>query len=582
MKKVLLCSLLAAASVFAQQYQAKDARVETNSSVSDPTQVAALISNAAAAGGQYASIREGRVYFDINIATAGVYDVWVSYFNDDTSPKPQNVSVGTTIETVPFPVNGNLNFEKVKALSSVNLTAGSHTVGIGKGIGGNQSHGWINIDYIEIAAFESTPFSISTSLVTPNASANANKVYSFMRENFQKKIISGVMTNEVLVGNNPITLNDQKEVAFIRQASGKTPALVGFDFFHGTGHKSDEQWFKNYNSSTMSLAEELFERNGIPTFSWHWKDPNKRLVAGENENMLFYTNTHPGYSEGTSFNFAKAFTNESRTTWDTNSDEYKGIMEDIDVVADYLKQLADKGVPVLWRPLHEAAGAFFWWGMAGPNALTTLWKTMFDRMVNHHGLDNLIWVWTCEEGRHGEDPLEWYPGDEYVDIIGRDYYYYNVPTKNHSSLISSFSKLKDIYSGRKMIALSEHGAIPYPENLIADKAGWSYFAPWYGQHTGVDGSTAHNTANDWNLIMNHDYVLTLEDMPVWANYTTPIQSNAPKNTQHFDIRTVDFSKAKIYDMHGKRVKANSFAELKNGVYIVRVDGIAKKIAVDKR
>jgi mannan endo-1,4-beta-mannosidase len=303
------------------------------------------------------------------------------------------------------------------------------------------------VSIVAFAAAAAEPFSISASLVTPNASPEARKIYQFMRENFQKKIISGVMSNVVMQYdglNTPHTHQTQAEMKHVFDASGKYPALLGLDFMHSSGLNSDDMWFLAYNAAALSLAEDMYKAGGIPIFCWHWKDPLKKT-----EEQAFY-------SERTEFKLANAFTNSSYAEFNENSAEYKAIVADIDLISGYLKTLADKNVPVLWRPLHEAAGGWFWWGrdrLAAP--CKALWKFMFDRMVNRHGLKNLIWVWTCEEGRHGENPLDWYPGDEYVDIIGRDYYPdMNQREKDHRSQISRFENLKNIYGGRKIIALS--------------------------------------------------------------------------------------------------------------------------------
>jgi mannan endo-1,4-beta-mannosidase len=64
------------------------------------------------------------------------------------------------------------------------------------------------------------------------------------------------------------------------------------------------------------------------------------------------------------------------------------------VTADYLKQLADARVPVLWRPLHEIDGSWFWWTDAEtPENTAALWRLMFDYFVNERELHNLIWVY---------------------------------------------------------------------------------------------------------------------------------------------------------------------------------------------
>ena len=69
--------------------------------------------------------------------------------------------------------------------------------------------------------------------------------------------------------------------------------------------------------------------------------------------------------------------------------------------------------------------------------------------------------------------------------------------------------------------MSENGSVPHPDSLAGDGAGWSYFMPWYGDYT-MDGWAHDNTAADWKAIMNHDYVITLDEMPGWSNYVVDV------------------------------------------------------------
>jgi mannan endo-1,4-beta-mannosidase len=467
------------------------------------TETPQLASSALASGGEYVRMNGGTLRFTVNAAQAGMYTLRISYANTTAnSNREQNFLVnGSAVGVVVFPITPNppKSFAQITALSAFRLNAGSNTIDI------TRNWGWIDVDYIEIAPFVSVPFNISPLPVNPNASVNTREMYNFLHKNFGNKVISGVMTLNVTNGNTPLTdINTQEEIVFIRNASGKTPALIGFDFMHGTGRSSDQQWFRAYNNGMLNLAEDLYNRGGIPIFAWHWKDPSLQVESGG-----FYT-------ENTNFDIRRAV--------QTGTSEHTAVMRDIDIVAGYLKQLADKDIPVLWRPLHEAAGRWFWWGAHGPEPNKQLWHIMYNRLTNHHGLDNLIWVWTCEEG---SDSLDWYPGDAFVDIIGRDFYYYP-EEKNHSSLVGSFNNLRELYGGRKLIALAENGSLPYPENMLDDGAMWSWIMPWYGGWTGI-GSSVHNVAADWNRVMNHSGVITLEDMPGWGNFTVP-------STEVSDIR----------------------------------------------
>lgn len=78
---------------------------------------------------------------------------------------------------------------------------------------------------------------------------------------------------------------------------------------------------------------------------------------------------------------------------DTTNANYTLLIKDIDTIAVQLKKLQDNGVPVLFRPLHEAEGKWFWWGAQGPEPAKKLYKIVFDRLTRVHKLQNLVWVW---------------------------------------------------------------------------------------------------------------------------------------------------------------------------------------------
>lgn len=553
-----------------QRYEAEGAIVDENS--------VEVIQDQNVSGGSYVNMKEGNLIFEISVSEAGFYALWASYSQPyDENGKIQNLTInGSSSGQISFPYTEN--FVQMKASAKIKLSKGINTIGI------THSWGWVNIDYVELTAYEAAPFNISSNLVTQNASENTRKMYSFLKENFCKKIISGVMTDRTMENdgvNTPFKVETQIEVAWIRDASNKIPALLGLDFMHGTGLNSDNSWHNDYTKATISLAEDIFKKGGFPAYCWHWKDPSKSVET-------FYTESS-GNTPYTDFSLINAFTDETCESFNIESSEYKAIVSDIDIVAGYLKILADKDIPVLWRPVHEASGKWFWWGSSGAKACKALFIFMFDRFTNHHGLNNLIWVWTTDEA---SDALEWYPGDQYVDIIGRDYYYYPREA-NHGSLVASFEKVKEIYDGKKIIALSENGSIPHPDSLVGDGAGWSYFMPWYGDYT-MDGWAHDNTADDWNSIMNHDYVITLDEMPGWENYevfTKPIVKRSPFNKDisvkitngllSIDTKNRKIQTVSLYTLNGthlstleKSTTGSIFRfnteTMSNGIYLLRV------------
>ena len=180
--------------------------------------------------------------------------------------------------------------------------------------------------------------------------------------------------------------------------------------------------------------------------------------------------------------------------------ENKVFTEDLKNAAAYLKLLRDADIPVLWRPFHEAAGGWFWWGKDAAS-FKSLWIAMFNYFKTE-GLDNLIWVWTTE----GND-ADWYPGDQYVDIVGRDVY-----NNETADCVSEYTSIAENY-GNKIVSLSECGTVGLISEQWASGARWSWFMPWY-DGTNEDGSpVVHADEAWWKDAMSQEFVVSREELP---------------------------------------------------------------------
>lgn len=206
------------------------------------------------------------------------------------------------------------------------------------------------------------------------------------------------------------------------------------------------------------------------------------------------------YAENNAFDAANAL---EADTWE--NEVYEADMAEI---ISYLTLLQNEGIPVLWRPFHEAAGGWFWWGKDAAS-FKALWIDMFNRF-QQAGLNNLIWVWTSETG---DD--DWYPGDNYVDIIGRDLY-----GNAADDCASQYATLSGTY-GNKMVALSECGYGESTESTVgliseqwAAGARWSWFMPWYDAD---DATTFHSDEAWWKDAMDQEFVISRDELPttIW-------------------------------------------------------------------
>lgn len=346
-----------------------------------------------------------------------------------------------------------------------------------------------------------------------------------------KKTLSGTMAN--------VNWNIN-EAQWVNKHTGKWPALNGFDFIHHV-FSSPGGWVDYTNTS---VVEQWHEQGGIVSIMWHW-------------NVL--ANNKSDYS----FNYG---TGEKETTFDVkkifspSSPEYEQMIKDIDQVAGYLKLLRDKGIPVLWRPLHEAGGMWFWWGRDAA-ACNELWKVMYQRFQDA-GLDNLIWVWTSAAswGKPYSDGYRWYPGDEYVDIVSIDVY----NNADANNIYSTCYQMLQMESPSKLIALTECGNVADIKTQWNSGSKWLYFMPWYDwERTNNPNSSAFNITTHssasiawWNNAFSCDFVLTREDVKeLMTADISPVTKTqeVPHSVYRLDGRKVAKPSRGINIIDGKKV-----------------------------
>lgn len=243
----------------------------------------------------------------------------------------------------------------------------------------------------------------------------------------------------------------------IKERSGRYPAINIFDFQH----------FRQRNLNYMGpTAKAWHDAGGIVGFIWHWSVPIAADLSAK-EGFAFYSPTGSQGRPGTLFSPRRAV--------QTGTPEHSILNENLDTIVGYLLHYQQQGIPILWRPFHEAAGntnrggkSWFWWGNDGAEAFKQLYLYT-QRYLMEHGVHNLIYIWTSEL-----DDDDWYPGDEHVDIIARDQYH--IPSQ-HGSFKEQFDLLRKKYP-TKMLALAECDCVPDAEAMEKDNAKWLFVAPW--------------------------------------------------------------------------------------------------------
>ena len=468
-------------------------------------------------GGKALALKENnaKITFTYNAAENAKYTVYVGY-DSPWGAKVFNLSVNGATSSIQTKDKATEEYE----VGTFIMNKGDNKIEV------TPSWTWFIVDYIRIVAGSSSEveFDIAAAPVDAKATEAAKKVYAFLHDNFGQKTISGIMTGDMTTANGDVTQHE--DVKAVYAASGKYPALVGFDFMNATGKEETNSWYKEYTEASMTLAKDLYRRGGLPAFTWHWRDPSRATND-------FYCTVEDKTACTTRISQAM----NADGSWNTSSSLYTNIVQDIHTVADYFLSLQEMGIASIFRPLHEASGGWFWWGADDAAKYVKLYQLIYDEMVNVKGVHNVIWVWNpCTE-----NDVDWNPGDSYYDVISIDIYNND---NDHASNYAAFDKLKSMSAGKKIIALSENGPIPDIDKEFEEDAVWSWWMPWYQSWNGkfVDKTSAA----EWKKCMGDARVITLEDLSAgWGTYI---------DTSVKTTRVEDTESNATYDLSGRQLE----------------------------
>ena len=288
----------------------------------------------------------------------------------------------------------------------------------------------------------------------------------------------------------------------IKDVTGDYPALYGWDLGgieHQKSNNIDGVPFKKMKN----WIKEIYDRGGVSTISWHMDNP---LTM--------------------------------KNSWDTTSGSLRSILPNgekhqlylswLDQAAQFLGNLKGsdgKKIPILYRPFHELTGNWFWWckNNASAQEFKEIWRFTIHYLRETKKLNNLIIVYNTADFKSKEEFLEYYPGDDVVDVLSFDKYQYTNPVTDSSFITEVQNQLKIMnevaVEHQKPMAIAETGyeQIPY-ENwwtktlteaignykisfvLLWRNHGWQeqekkmhYYAPYKGQLSEKDFIEFYNS-----------------------------------------------------------------------------------------
>ncbi len=511
-------------------------------------------------GSGYVDMKEGSVSVEVNVDKTDVYNIIIGYcLPSDRGSKIQNLVVnGVTQSQINFAPSDTF---KELTVANIKLNEGKNIIKIEK------SWGWTLLDYLEVSTAVLPEISASDKLCDSKATAEAKSLMSYLVSVYGKNIISG---QQEYYGQSR-----EDEFEYIYELSGEYPAIRGFDF-------SDFCPLYAWDDGVSGRIIDWVEKGGIATASWHINVPVTMADYTLGSTMPFEKTT---YSEKTDFVTANVVKE--------GTVEHDYFLLCVENLANELLKLQDANVPLIFRPFHEAEGnggvngegAWFWWAKEGAEVYKELYIYLYDLLTNEYGLHNLIWEFNSYTY---DKSYQWYPGAEYVDIIGYDKYNATNWTTgtvapNESAIASTFYSLVGMYGDDgKPIAMSENDTIPKLENLVTEKAAWLYFCPWYGDHL---MNTNYNNPDTVTELYKSDYVITLDELPKDLYKTSSSTPSQPGDSGDDNNDTpvipadgkYELEKGVLEDNGGTKVQSDSGAS--GGKYVFLKDA-GDSISID--
>ena len=412
----------------------------------------------------------------VELPTEQYYNVLFVIASDKKKSVTNNVVINGEVYGE-IATDGSGKFQAV-GFENVWLGEGENTIGLGV-VDGNFDFDYMIIMASETVASLDLTYKTLPTLSNKNADYKTRAIYAYLAGEYGKTILSGQYA----------TIGTTAETDAIYRVTGHYPAIRLSDMIAYTS----EDTFAN----DIELAAQWSQEGGLVSYMWHWADPLGEAYYAEDTDFDL-TKAIPDIAiSGLSYEELEKLYEEGKITG-----ECLAIVRDIDTISLQLAKLQEQGVTVLWRPLHEASGGWYWWGK-DVDAYKWLWKLLYNRMTNYHKLNNLIWVWTGQNA-------DWYVGAKYCDMISADIY-----DEPGSSQLGAFLSLRRI-NENKPLALSECGNAPDIQMFANEKTMWSWFGIWSGAYV-IDSygeySEEYITKEEMIKLYSNNIVVCRDELP---------------------------------------------------------------------
>ncbi len=206
--------------------------------------------------------------------------------------------------------------------------------------------------------------------------------------------------------------------------TGAHPAVLGSDFHYYLDKSATE---RSYHTEAVKWA---YQQGLAITFDWH--------LSGKGTTTYEYREATKDLVD----NIVAFPDGEDRQWFFGELDKVIAIINN-DLVVD------DERIPFVFRPFHEMNGGWFWWGTQATTAAN--YKLLYQLTVEYvkERTTSVLFCWSPNTPTN----FNYYPGDEFVDVLGLDAYEINTTSfRQNMALIADHAQ-----ANNKVAVFSESG-----------------------------------------------------------------------------------------------------------------------------
>ena len=342
-------------------------------------------------------------------------------------------------------------------------------------------------------------------MTDPDADDSAKALYAYLQGLTE--------SDQVLFGHqNDVSrsVGTKDALGDVHDVTGSVSGIFGIDSLALFGSEAGGTDAKSALENSINYSKKAAENGAIVTLSAHMPNFTSAKIKDNGDGTYDFFDCN--------FNESKDLSGDSLKKILPGGEKNKVFTAYLDTIATYANKLQESNIPVIFRPLHENTGGWFWWGTGNTAESYKSLYAYTREYLESKGVHNMLYVYSPNGPMETEEEyMSRYPGDAYVDILAFDYYndFNTYPAEADTSffdhldqtcqVVSSIAKKHD-----KLAAISETGVRVMKENGSDNE----------GLLVKNNPVSEAKTGKNWYEEVNN--IAKKNDMPyymVWANFS---------------------------------------------------------------